>query len=38
LLYNAFGFRGPILANLVGAVVVVMIMWRFVREPMQPLD
>jgi len=35
LLYEAFGFRGPILANLIGAVIVVVILWRFVNEPEQ---
>jgi len=33
LLFDAFGFRGPILANLVGAVIVIVVMWLFVREP-----
>jgi predicted MFS family arabinose efflux permease len=33
LLYDALGFRGPIFANLVGAVIVVVIMWLFVEDP-----
>jgi MFS family permease len=36
LLYEAFGFRGPILANLIGALVVILILWLFVHEPVQP--
>ncbi len=35
LLYEAFGFRGPMWANLIGAVIVVIIFWLFVREPGQ---
>jgi len=33
LLYDAFGFRGPLVANLIGALIVLVILWRFVREP-----
>lgn len=33
LLFDALGFRGPILANRVGAAMVVVIMWLFVEEP-----
>lgn len=33
LLYQVAGFRGPILANLVGAVIVAVLLWRFVAEP-----
>jgi MFS family permease len=33
LLYKAFGFKGPMLANLFGAVLVVVILRAFVREP-----
>jgi DHA1 family multidrug resistance protein-like MFS transporter len=37
LLYNAFGFRGPILFNIVGALIVIFILWRWVGEPHRPL-
>lgn len=33
LLYDLAGFRGPMLANLIGAVVVTILFWRFVPEP-----
>jgi MFS family permease len=33
VLYSRVGFRGPILANLVGAAIVVALLWRFVGEP-----
>ena len=33
LLYQVGGFRGPILANLVGAVIVIILLRRFVTEP-----
>ena len=33
LLYQVAGFRGPILANLIGAVIVAVLLWRFVAEP-----
>jgi DHA1 family multidrug resistance protein-like MFS transporter len=33
LLYNLAGFRGPMLANLIGALVVTFLFWRFVPEP-----
>ena len=33
LLFNAFGFRGPLLANLIGVVIVILVMWLFVHEP-----
>ncbi len=33
LLYSYAGFRGPMLANLVGALVVIVLFWRFVPEP-----
>lgn len=35
LLYDVFGFRGPILANLIGSLAVILILWLFVREPAQ---
>jgi MFS family permease len=36
LLYEAVGFRGPIVANLVGAAIVTILFWRFVGEPPRP--
>ncbi len=33
LLFDAFGFRGPIVANLVGAMIVAIVLWLFVHEP-----
>ena len=36
LLYNTFGFRGPILFNIIGAIVVIVILWTSVREPQLP--
>jgi len=33
LLYEAIGFRGPILANLIGAAIVIVLLWLFVGEP-----
>ena len=33
LLYDVVGFRGPILANLIGAALVTVLLWRFVAEP-----
>jgi len=33
LLYEAFGFSGPIAANLVGAVIVTVLLWLFVKDP-----
>jgi len=37
LLYDLVGFRGPILANLIGAGVVILILWRLVGEPAERL-
>ena len=36
LLYEAVGFRGPIVANLVGAAIVTILFWRYVGEPPRP--
>jgi MFS family permease len=36
LLYNAMGFRGPILGNLLGAILVTILFWRTVSEPQAP--
>lgn len=36
LLYTAFGFRGPIVANIIGAVVVIVLMVTSLREPQPP--
>jgi len=36
LLYEAFGFTGPIAANLIGAVVVSVLFWLFVADPPVP--
>jgi DHA1 family bicyclomycin/chloramphenicol resistance-like MFS transporter len=36
LLYEVVGFRGPILANLIGAAIVTVLLWRFVGEPPSP--
>jgi MFS family permease len=36
LLYNAFGFPGPMLANIIGAVVVIVLMLTSLREPQPP--
>lgn len=36
LLYNAFGFRGPILFNIIMALVVIVMFWKWVREPEPP--
>jgi MFS family permease len=33
LLYSWSGFQGPILANLIGALMVIVLFWRFVPEP-----
>jgi MFS family permease len=33
LLYEVVGFRGPVLANLIGAAIVTVLLWRFVGEP-----
>jgi MFS family permease len=33
LLYEAFGFRGPIIVNLIGALTVLILMAMLVREP-----
>ena len=33
LLYKAFGFRGPITVNLIGAVTVLILLALLVREP-----
>jgi len=33
LLYEAVGFRGPIMANLIGAAMVILVLWLFVGEP-----
>ena len=33
LLYDAFGIHLPILINMLGAAVVVVMLWLFVREP-----
>jgi hypothetical protein len=35
LLYSRFGFRGPVLVNLVGVATVVVLLWLFVDEPRQ---
>nr|MBC7244709.1 MFS transporter [Chloroflexota bacterium] len=35
LIYEAFGFRGPILGNLIGAAVAMILLLAFVREPNQ---
>jgi MFS family permease len=36
LLFTAFGFRGPILANIIGALVVIILMLTSLREPQPP--
>lgn len=36
LLYDRVGFKGPMLANLLGALVVIILFWRFVPEPRPP--
>jgi MFS family permease len=36
LLFEAFGFAGPILANLLGGALVVVLFWLFVEEPQTP--
>ena len=36
LLYDWFGFRGPILFNIVMALVVIVMFWKWVREPEPP--
>ena len=33
LIYEAFGFRGPITVNLIGAITVLILMALLVREP-----
>jgi MFS family permease len=33
LLYDLAGFRGPMLANLIGAIIVTVLFWRVVPEP-----
>ena len=33
LLYDWFGFRGPILFNIIMAVVVIIMFWKWVQEP-----
>jgi MFS family permease len=38
LLYGLAGFRAPMLANLIGAVVVILLFWRFVPEPQMRRD
>jgi len=36
LLYRAFGFPGPVVANIIGAVVVIVLMCTSLREPQPP--
>ena len=36
LLYDWFGFRGPILFNIIMALVVIVMFWKWVREPEPP--
>lgn len=36
LLFQAFGFAGPIVANIIGAVVVIVLMCTSLREPQPP--
>jgi hypothetical protein len=36
LLFEAVGYAGPILANLVGAALVIVLVWLFVGEPRTP--
>jgi len=36
LLFNAFGFPGPIVANIVGAVIVIVLMLASLHEPQPP--
>ena len=36
LLYTAFGFAGPIVANIIGAVIVIVLMLAWLREPQPP--
>jgi MFS family permease len=36
LLYKAFGFPGPIVANIIGALVVIILMLTSLREPQPP--
>ena len=36
LLFTAFGFQGPILANIIGAMVVIVLMLTSLREPQPP--
>lgn len=38
LLYEAFGFRGPITVNLIGAIIVVILLATLVREPAMDSD
>ena len=38
LLYSALGFKGPILANLIGAILVTILFWRTVSEPSVPSE
>jgi MFS family permease len=35
LLYDKLGFAAPLIANVIGAVIVVVILWAFVKEPQQ---
>jgi len=37
VLYDWFGFRGPILFNIVMALVVIVLFWKWVREPEVPV-
>ncbi len=36
LLYTAFGFAGPVVANIIGAVIVIALMLAWLREPQTP--
>lgn len=36
LLFSWFGFRGPILFNIVMALIVIVMFWKWVREPEPP--
>jgi hypothetical protein len=36
LLFEAVGYAGPILANLLGGALVTVLFWLFVREPRAP--
>lgn len=37
VLYSWFGFRGPILFNIVMALMVIVLFWKWVREPELPV-